>query len=123
MKELITFLQNYGIGIVVIMNCVWMVILIICLRKISKIKKKLEQVTACVQSYINAVMDEEGVDDSPGQQRQDANAVLAGATAKNSVNTIGLYNIEETEMQENQIAQLKEQQNRLISTVLEEIFP
>lgn len=96
MNEIIVFLQTYGIGIIFILNCVCVVILAISLQKISKTKKKLEQVTTYVQEYIDAVMKEEVISNS---------------------------NIEENQTQQNDTAQLKEQQNSLISAVLQEIFP
>lgn len=106
---MLTFLQNYGVGIVIGCDCVLIAILIVCLKKIWATKKKLDMVTDCVQNYLSVIMDEESAE--------------GGEEAKQQQKEPKQINIEETVLRDDAKSRVEEEQNRLISTVLQEIFP
>lgn len=109
MNEVLTFLQNYGVGIVIGCDCVLIAILIVCLKKVRATKKKLDMVTDCVQNYLSVIMDEESAE--------------GGEEAKQQQKEPKQINIEETVLRDDAKSRVEEEQNRLISTVLQEIFP
>ena len=109
MNEVLTFLQNYGVGIVIGCDCVLIAILIVCLKKVRATKKKLDMVTDCVQNYLSVIMDEESAE--------------GGEEAKQQQKEPRQINIEETVLRDDAKSRVEEEQNRLISTVLQEIFP
>lgn len=106
---MLTFLQNYGVGIVIGCDCVLIAILIVCLKKVRATKKKLDMVTDCVQNYLSVIMDEESAE--------------GGEEAKQQQKEPRQINIEETVLRDDAKSRVEEEQNRLISTVLQEIFP
>ena len=106
---MLTFLQNYGVGIVIGCDCVLIAILIVCLKKVRATKKKLDMVTDCVQNYLSVIMDEESAE--------------GGEEAKQQQKEPTQINIEETVLRDDAKSRVEEEQNRLISTVLQEIFP
>ncbi len=106
---MLTFLQNYGVGIVIGCDCVLIAILIVCLKKVRATKKKLDMVTDCVQNYLSVIMDEESAE--------------GGEEAKQQQKEPKQINIEETVLRDDAKSRVEEEQNRLISTVLQEIFP
>ena len=109
MNEVLTFLQNYGVGIVIGCDCVLIAILIVCLKKVRATKKKLDMVTDCVQNYLSVIMDEESAE--------------GGEEAKQQQKEPRQINMEETVLRDDAKSRVEEEQNRLISTVLQEIFP
>ena len=106
---MLTFLQNYGVGIVIGCDCVLIAILIVCLKKVRATKKKLDMVTDCVQNYLSVIMDEESAE--------------GGEEAKQQQKEPRQINMEETVLRDDAKSRVEEEQNRLISTVLQEIFP
>ena len=106
---MLTFLQNYGVGIVIGCDCVLIAILIVCLKKVRATKKKLDMVTDCVQNYLSVIMDEESAE--------------GGEEAKQQQKEPKQINMEETVLRDDAKSRVEEEQNRLISTVLQEIFP
>ena len=109
MNEVLTFLQNYGVGIVIGCDGVLIAILIVCLKKVRATKKKLDMVTDCVQNYLSVIMDEESAE--------------GGEEAKQQQKEPKQINMEETVLRDDAKSRVEEEQNRLISTVLQEIFP
>jgi Skp family chaperone for outer membrane proteins len=105
-KMISVFLQNPAEGILLLGMTVLIVCTIVQLHKIRKLSKKIETIVKSVEAYLTVIMEEEENTDERLQVKAEA-AVKIPVKAR--------------EQEEKQTKQ--EEQSRLISAVLQEIFP
>jgi predicted Holliday junction resolvase-like endonuclease len=107
-KMISVFLQNPAEGILLVGMLVLIVCTIVQIHKIRKLNKKIETIVKSVEAYLTAIMEDEEKTDEKLQVKTEAVKIPAKAY----------------EQEEKQTKQTKqEEQSRLISAVLQEIFP
>lgn len=100
MKELLSFCQeNLGLALLAL-DVLLFILSLTAIHKINRTKKKLDHITGAVEGYLAAVLSDEEQPEEP---------VPEGTLQAENQN--GGYHSKE------------EEQNRLISAVLQEIFP
>lgn len=107
MKEILMLGQAYEEEIMLGMMAFLLILSIISLLQISATRRKLNHVVKTVQDYLEAVCEEESMNSEAGmQQSSEKNpAIHTGADEKAAKNA------------------KDEEQSRIISAVLQEIFP
>lgn len=100
METVLVFTQTYADGILLGIQLVMVILLCVVIHKISVTKRKMDKITKAVEGYLSVIMEE---DLSSAGKASDTG--YADETAEN--------------LKQQQI----EEQNRLISAVLQEIFP
>jgi hypothetical protein len=105
-KMISVFLQNPAEGILLLGMMVLIVCTIVQLHKIRKLNKKIETIVKSVEAYLAVIMEDEENTDEKLQMKTDAAVKIPAKTR---------------EQEEKQTKQ--EEQSRLISAVLQEIFP
>jgi hypothetical protein len=103
-KMINVFLQNPAEGILLLGMTVLIVCTIVQLHKIRKLNKKIETIVKSVGAYLTVIMEEE--ENTDEKVKTDAIVKIPAKTR---------------EQEEKQTKQ--EEQSRLISAVLQEIFP
>jgi hypothetical protein len=105
-KMISVFLRNPAEGILLLGMMVLIVCTIVQLHKIRKLNKKIETIVKSVEAYLTVIMEEEENPDEKQQAKTEATEKIPAKTY---------------EQEEKQTKQ--EEQSRLISSVLQEIFP
>lgn len=98
MDKVLAFYNTYGMEITGIFILLLVIITCVQIHKINVIKKRMNSIAVEVKRYLAIVMEEEQPDE---------------------VQTADLHNARKIQQKQRQ----EEEQNRLISAVLEEIFP